>query len=142
MDIPVEKLFTIDMINKTEIFTMKVQFLYIPKYLVTNFLLMHEKDKMWKMENNKIQSHTIHKITQIFSLGNPYMRKLGYNMRLVCSLFFGMEIMQVQRRRHSLWSYPIPMACQDAIQHQRPLLCSLISHSQLLFYTMEQNTIT
>jgi hypothetical protein len=32
---------------------MKVKFLYIPEYLITNFLLMHEIDKMWKIENNK-----------------------------------------------------------------------------------------
>jgi hypothetical protein len=36
---------------------------------------MHEMDKKWKIEKNKIQSYTIHKITQIFSLGNPYGRK-------------------------------------------------------------------
>jgi hypothetical protein len=31
---------------------------------------MHEIDKMRKIENSKIQSHTIHKITQRFPLGN------------------------------------------------------------------------
>jgi hypothetical protein len=36
---------------------------------------MHEIDKMWKIENEKTKSHTIHKITQIFSMGNPYGRK-------------------------------------------------------------------
>ena len=40
---------------------MKVKFIYIPEYLITDFLLMHEK--MRKIENGKIQSHTIHKMT-------------------------------------------------------------------------------
>jgi hypothetical protein len=31
---------------------------------------MHEIYKMWKIENDKIQSHTIYKTTQRFSLGN------------------------------------------------------------------------
>ena len=63
------------MINKTEIYTMKVKFLHILEYLVSGFLLMHEIDKMWKVDKINIKSHTIHKITQIFSLGNPYGRK-------------------------------------------------------------------
>jgi len=37
--------------------------------------VMHEIDKMQKIENNKIQAHTIHKITQRFALENPYGRK-------------------------------------------------------------------
>jgi hypothetical protein len=63
-----EQFITIDIINKTKIYTMKVKFLYIPKYLVTNFMLMHEIDKMKKIENGKMQSHIIHEMTQIFSL--------------------------------------------------------------------------
>jgi hypothetical protein len=30
---------------------------------------MHEIDKMWKIENSKIKSHTIQKMKQRFSLG-------------------------------------------------------------------------
>jgi hypothetical protein len=66
---------------------------------------MNETDKLQKIENGKTHSHTIHKMKQIFALGNPYGRKNNQKVRLLCSLFTGMEIMQVQRRRHSLWSY-------------------------------------
>jgi hypothetical protein len=38
-------------------------------------MLMHEIDKMWKKDNSKTQSYTICKITQVFSMGNPYRRK-------------------------------------------------------------------
>lgn len=75
MYIPLELFITIDLIIKTEIYTMKVKFIYMPQYLVTNFLVMHEIDQMWKVEKNKVKSHTIHKIIQIFALGNPYVRK-------------------------------------------------------------------
>jgi hypothetical protein len=54
---------------------MKVKFLYIPEYIVTGFLLIHEIHKKQKIENIKTQSQAIQKITQIFSLGNPYRRK-------------------------------------------------------------------
>jgi hypothetical protein len=54
---------------------MKVKFLYIPEYLVLHFLLMHEIEKMQKIDNNRVQSHSIQKITQQFSPGNPYGRK-------------------------------------------------------------------
>ena len=71
MDIPLECFITIDLINKTKIYTIKVEFLHILEYLVTNLLLMHEIDKMWKIENNKVKSHTIHKITQNIFSGKP-----------------------------------------------------------------------
>jgi len=54
---------------------MNFKFLQIVEYLVSDFMLMGEIDKMWKIEKIKIQLHTIHKITRIFSLGNPYGRK-------------------------------------------------------------------
>jgi NH3-dependent NAD+ synthetase len=75
MDIPLEQFITTDLINKTEIYTMKVKVLYIPEYLVIDFMLMHEIDKMQKIENSKVQSHTIHKLTKIFSLGKSCGRK-------------------------------------------------------------------
>jgi hypothetical protein len=75
MDIPLEQLFTTNLINKNEIYSMQVKFLYIPESLVTNFFLMHEIDKMQKIENSKTQSHTIDKIKQMFSLGNHYRIK-------------------------------------------------------------------
>jgi len=90
---------------------MKVKFFYILEYLVNGFLLMHEIDKIWNIENNKIKSYTIHKITQIFYLENTYGRKPSYKVRLISSLFSSMEIMKVQRIRHSLWSYLSPVAC-------------------------------
>ena len=40
-------------------YTMKVKFIYIPEYLVIDFMLMHEIDKMRKINKNKVQSHTI-----------------------------------------------------------------------------------
>jgi hypothetical protein len=52
---------------------------------------MHEIDKMWKIENNKIQSHTIHKInTNIFS-GKPLREKtqLEGEVALLSFLWYG-----------------------------------------------------
>jgi DNA modification methylase len=89
---------------------MTVKFLYIPEYVVVYFLLMHEIYKMQKIKKNKIQSHTIHKITKIFSLGNPYERKPIQKVRRLYSLFFGMEIMKIKRRRNSVWIYLRPVA--------------------------------
>jgi hypothetical protein len=71
---------------------------------------MHEIDKKQRIENGKNQSHTIHKITQFFSLGNPYRRKYSYKVRVLYFLLSSMEIMQVQRRRYSLWRYLRPLA--------------------------------
>jgi hypothetical protein len=70
VDIPLENFFTKYMINKTEIYTMRVKFVYIPKYLVTNFLLMHEIDKMWKIDNSEEQSHHSQNNKNIF-FGKP-----------------------------------------------------------------------
>jgi hypothetical protein len=100
-----------DLINKTKIYTMKVKFLYILEYIVIDFLLMYEIDKMWKIENSKIQSHTIHKITQRFVVGNHYGRKPSYKVRFPHSLLSSMETLQVQRRMYSLQSDLRPMAC-------------------------------
>jgi hypothetical protein len=37
------------------------------EYLVTNFLPMHEIDKMWKIENSKIQSEKSHPADRLSS---------------------------------------------------------------------------
>jgi hypothetical protein len=66
VDIPLEQFFTTYMIDDTKIWTMKVKFLYIPKYLVIDFLFIHEIDKMGKIENSKTQSHNIDKKTKYF----------------------------------------------------------------------------
>jgi hypothetical protein len=42
MDIPLEQFITIDLINKIEIYTMKVNFLHISEPLVTYFMIMNE----------------------------------------------------------------------------------------------------
>jgi hypothetical protein len=82
---------------------------------------MHEIDKMGYIKNREIQSHTIHKITQIFSLGNTYRRKPNKKVMHLCSLFAGMEIMQVQRRRHSLWIYLRPVVTPSIMLSNFPL---------------------
>jgi hypothetical protein len=64
---------------------------------------MHEIDKMWKIENSKIQSHHP-QINTRYDLGNPIREKTQLEGEAVCSLFFGIEMMQVQRKMHSLWS--------------------------------------
>jgi hypothetical protein len=91
------------MINKNVIYLRRLNSIKFPKYLVNNFLLMHEIDKMWKIEKNIIQSHHIQKITKIFFLRNPYRRKPAKKVRLVDSLFYSMERFKVQKKKNSLW---------------------------------------
>ena len=72
---------------------MKVKFLQIPKNLVTYFMLMHEIDKMWKIENNETQSHTIHMTTQIF-YEKPLREKIQLegDVALLSFLWYGNNV--------------------------------------------------
>lgn len=73
--------------------------------------------------------------TPIYALENSFGIKPYRNVRLLCSILSGMEMMQRQRRRHCLWSYTWevwPVGCNKM---QTPLFWSLYIHTQLLCTT-------
>jgi hypothetical protein len=65
---------------------------------------MHGIDQMKKIENSKIQSHHP-QINTRYDLGNQIQEKTQLEGEVSFSLFSGIKIMQVQIKRHSIWSF-------------------------------------